>query len=247
MTRNTISELHGVWGFSSSDVFSTGWSGTIVRYMPPIITSVSLDHGDQGATLDVIITGTNFTGASEVRFGAGIATNSFTVLSSDQIAVNITIVAGATPGVRDISVTTPGGTSELSDTFTIKQALPIITSVSPNQGNQGATIDIIVNGSNLNRVSALSFSSGVAIDSFTNRSSTQIAARITIDENATPGARDVLVDTPGGTSTLGGGFTVKERPLGTFFIALTWLGIALAVVLLGFILNILRRKRAAGL
>ncbi len=182
-----------------------------------------------------------------MRFGAGIATNSFTVLNSNEITANITIIASATTGARNISVITPGGSSALSDNFTIIQALPIITSVSPNRGSQGATLDVIINKGKLNEVRAVSFGTGVTINGFTNRSSTQIAVEITIDINAITEARDILVTKPGGTSILSGSFTVKGNPLSTFFIALIWVGIALSVVLLGIILNILRRKRAAKL
>ena len=46
----------------------------------PTVTSVSPNSGTQGQTLTtVIITGTDFTNASAVSFGAGITVNSFTV------------------------------------------------------------------------------------------------------------------------------------------------------------------------
>jgi hypothetical protein len=161
--------------------------------------------------------------------------------------VNFTVVAGATTGARNISVTTPGGTSTLSDSFIVKQALPIITSVSPGQGSRGETLDVIISGSNLNGVSAISFGSEVAVSSFTSLSPTQVATRITIDRNATAAVRDVSITTTGGTSTFSGSFNVKEEPLGTFFVALIWVGIALVVVLLGFILKILRHEKASSL
>ncbi len=203
MNRNTIDELHAVWGFSSADVFTVGWSGTILQYIPPIITSISQDHGDQGATLNIIITGTNFTGASEVLFGKSIAVNSFTVLSSSQITANITIVAGAAPGTRDVTVTTPSGSFTSSNCFTVKQALPVIESISPDNGSQGATLRVIITGRNLNGVTSVSMGAGVIIQSFTNLSPTQLKVNVVIDEKAVPGMRDVSVTTSGGISTLG--------------------------------------------
>ncbi|GAI53247.1 unnamed protein product, partial [marine sediment metagenome] len=86
---------------------------------PPTVTSVSPDSGEQGATLEVTIGGTNFTGATAVSFGTGITVNSFTVVSATQITASISISATATLGLRDVSVTTPGGTGTLTDGFTV--------------------------------------------------------------------------------------------------------------------------------
>jgi hypothetical protein len=87
----------------------------------PTITSITPDHGNQGETLDVIITGTNFAGATGVSFGAGITVNSFNVDFSTQITANISINADAATGARDISVTTLGGTDILVDGFTVEK------------------------------------------------------------------------------------------------------------------------------
>jgi len=86
----------------------------------PSVISVNPATGDQGETLDVTITGTYFSG-TEVSFGEGITTNSFTVDSETQITANITIDDDAIVGTRDVSVTTAGGTGTLIDAFTVEQ------------------------------------------------------------------------------------------------------------------------------
>jgi hypothetical protein len=210
MNRNTINKLCAVWGFSSYDVFATGWSGTIARYLPPIITSISNNYGDQGVTLNVNISGRNLTGASEVRFGTGIAVNSFTVLNSNQLTANITIVTGADLGARDVSVTTPGGNFTLPDSFTVNQALPIITSISPDQDIQGATLNVTITGTNLAGASEVRFGTGIVVNSFTVLSSNQMTVSIIIVADTATGARDVSVTTTGGSFTLLNGFTVNQ-------------------------------------
>ena len=85
----------------------------------PTVTAVDPDQGYQGQTLDVTITGTNLNTAASVSFGAGITVNSFTVDSNTQITASISIASGATPGARDVSVTTLGGTDTLDDGFTV--------------------------------------------------------------------------------------------------------------------------------
>ncbi|MCX6009282.1 MAG: VCBS repeat-containing protein [Chloroflexi bacterium] len=98
---------------------------------PPTVTGVNPTSGVQGQTLAVTVTGTNFTGATAVSFGAGITVNSFTVNSATQITANITIDAGAAPGARDVSVTTPGGTGTLTGGFTVTAAPPPSPPPSP--------------------------------------------------------------------------------------------------------------------
>jgi outer membrane protein assembly factor BamB len=91
-------------------------------YVPPAtaVTSINPDHGIQGQTLDnVIITGANFTGATRLSFGDGITINSFRVVNSRQIGVNITITPGAAAGPRDVMVTSPTGTGRLNGGFTV--------------------------------------------------------------------------------------------------------------------------------
>ncbi len=47
-----------------------------------MINGLSIDNANQGATLNITISGANFTGATMVHFGAGISVNSFNVLGS---------------------------------------------------------------------------------------------------------------------------------------------------------------------
>ena len=87
----------------------------------PVINSVTPDNGEQGQTIAVIITGTGLTDVVAINFGAGIMVNGFTVDFDTQITASITIAAGASIGTRNVSVTTPGGTSTLNNGFTVNQ------------------------------------------------------------------------------------------------------------------------------
>jgi hypothetical protein len=83
----------------------------------------------------VTITGTNFTGTTEVAFG-GVKATSFTVVSS----TSITAVYNA--GSGNISVATPYGTAKNKEFF----SPPKIASVSPIRNKPGATVTL--SGSN---------------------------------------------------------------------------------------------------
>jgi hypothetical protein len=210
MNRNTLNNLRAVWGSSSSDVFIAGGSGVLLRYMPPVINTINPGQGYQGATLEVMITGLNLNGVSEVNFGPGIAVNSFTEINSNQLTSNITIVTGAGIGVRNVSVTTRGGSFTLPNVFTVNRFLPIITSISPDMDRQGATLNVTITGSNLVGASELRLGTGISVNSFTALSSNQITANISLAADAPTGTKDVSVTTPGGSFTLPGSFTLKQ-------------------------------------
>ena len=178
----------------------------------PTVTSINSNRGTQGQTLQIIITGTNLTGATAVCFGAGITVNSFTVNSAAQITANITIDQSAVAGARDISVTTPGGTATLTGGFTVNASAPTATAVTPAGGNQGqCPMTVVITGGNLTGATAVSFGTGITVSGLTVNSATQITATICIDANATPGAYNISVTTPGGTATLTGGFIVVQQ------------------------------------
>lgn len=222
-------------------------NGFSVKQALPIITSVNPDQGSQGATLNVTINGANFNGTSEVRLGADIAVHSFNVLNSNEITANITIVASAAIGAREAIVTTPGGSSALPNGFTVTQSLPVIASVNPNEGSQDTTISVIISGSNFNGTTAVSFGNDITVEGFNNLSPTQLKVNIVIDKDATTGARDITITTPGGSSVLGNGFNIKQGALGSLMLALIWTGIGIIIVLFIIVINLLRRRRGAGL
>jgi uncharacterized protein YjbI with pentapeptide repeats len=186
--------------------------------LPPTVTSVVPNQGAQNATLTgVLINGTNLWGASLVTFSGTLVTASaVTVVSATQITATITIGAGAVVGPRDVTVTTPGGTSApLAGGFTVTAPLPTVTSLVPNQGVRGATLTgVQINGTNLTGALAVTFTgAGVDASAVTVVSATRITATITITSSAALGARNVTVTATAGTSTaLVGGFTVIAEP-----------------------------------
>ena len=90
----------------------------------PIVTGLSPATGPPAGGQSITITGTNFTGATAVKFGTTAAT--FTVVNATTITA--TIPAGSA-GMVDVTVTTPGGTSAVSaaDQFAYAAALSVPT------------------------------------------------------------------------------------------------------------------------
>jgi hypothetical protein len=162
----------------------------------PTVSSFNPTSGAVGAT--VTITGTNFTGASSVKFSGTSA--AFTVGSSTQITA--TVPAGATTG--PIEITTAGGTATSSSSFTVNASTPAptISSFSPGTGRVGTTVTIT--GTNLNGATFVRFNGTAA--TFTVVSATSVQA--TVPSGATTGK--ITVTTPGGTATSSQTFKVRH-------------------------------------
>ena len=82
-------------------------SSLLTTYAIPSIAAISTNNGPLSGGSPIIITGSNFTAATTVNFGA-TPVDSFTVNSSSQIS---TVVPAGALGTVDITVTTPGGVS----------------------------------------------------------------------------------------------------------------------------------------
>ncbi|MFE6072931.1 IPT/TIG domain-containing protein [Paenibacillus sp. NPDC057886] len=165
----------------------------LVDAIPPTILSVSPTSGPTTGGTTVTLTGTKFSGATAVMFGATAAT-SFTINS--ETSITATAPAGSA-GTVDVTVKRRSGTSTTSaaDQYTYIAA-PTITSVSPKSGTTFGGTTVTLTGTNLTDATAVKFGA-TAATSYTVNSATQITA---IAPAGSAGTVDVTVTTPGGTS-----------------------------------------------
>lgn len=94
--------------------------GFIVYRLPPGVIGINPAYGETGQTLDVVISGVNFTGTTGVDFGPGIRVYSFTIDSDMQITANITILDGAQGGLHDVRITTAVGSVDFPNGFDLR-------------------------------------------------------------------------------------------------------------------------------
>jgi serine/threonine protein kinase len=156
----------------------------------PVVTGISPASGPTAGGTSVSITGTNLSGATGVSFGG--ADGSITADSG----TNITATSPAGSGTVNITVTTSGGTSEITsaDKFTYVVPAPTVTGIRPDSGSYGTTVDIL--GTNLSGATSVSFGGvGVTISS---DSSTEVV--VTAPEGK--GTVNITVTTAGGTSAI---------------------------------------------
>ncbi|WP_324199149.1 IPT/TIG domain-containing protein [Nocardia amamiensis] len=182
----------GTAGAVTVTVTTAGGTSNSVGYTyvaAPTLTSVVPNSGPVAGGNTVTLTGTGFTGASAVKFGATPAA-SFTVISGTQITA---VVPAGTAGQATVTVTTAGGTSN-GVVYTYLPA-PTLVELSPNHGHAAGGNMITLTGTRFTGATAVRFGTTPAT-AFTVTSDTRIRATVP----AGTGVRAVTVTTPGGTS-----------------------------------------------
>jgi hypothetical protein len=168
-------------------------SGNNPSTTPPLVSGITPTSGPAAGGTSVTLTGSGFTGATSVSFGA-TADATFTVDSDTQITA--TSPAGSS-GTVDVTVTTAGGTSVTSsnDLFTYIP-FPVVSSVTPPSGSANGGTTVTITGSGFTGATSVSFGSTT-----TSNFRVDTDAQITVVSPAgSSGTVDVTVTTAGGTS-----------------------------------------------
>ncbi len=163
---------------------------TFLSIPVPAIHSFTPLSAQSGQT--VTLQGSNFTGASSVRFG-GVAAASFSVQSANTLTA---VVGSGASGT--VTVTTPGGTASRAGFAFFSSQTPSISSFSPTSAMRGRSV--LISGNHFSGTSAVHFG-GVPAASFTVLSPTTLIA--IVGQGA---SGDIQVTTPAG-STSRAGFT----------------------------------------
>jgi hypothetical protein len=181
---------------SSSSPAISQLTGTVIATVPaPAVTGLTPAQGPTVGNTAVTISGSGFTGATQVLFGRAPAAQ-FTVTSDSQISAVSTF---GTHGPVDVTVQTPGGTSVTgsSDQFTYLSPATM-TSVSPTSGLTSGGTAVTISGSGFTGTTGVCFGS-----SCLGQSSFSVSGdgtQITATAPSGSASVDVTVNGPGGTS-----------------------------------------------
>jgi hypothetical protein len=181
-------------------VSGTSNAVTFTVVLPPVPTLVSIapNSGVRGTAVPVTLTGTNFTamGTKIVVSGSGVTVSNLTVVNDTAVTATFTIAVSAATTARNVTVTTPGGTSNIQ-TFTVLG--PTLSSVTPNPVTHGAGILLTLTGTNLAGATAVTVSGTGNSCTVSASTSTTVNTTCTL----TAGADTVKVTTPiGATGTI---------------------------------------------
>ncbi|MCG8607193.1 IPT/TIG domain-containing protein, partial [bacterium] len=176
---------------------STASADSFAVLYPPIVTSFSPLLGVSGT--EVTISGSKFTGTSEIRVN-GTAVSNFIINSDNQVTA--TIASGTTTG--KIAITNTDGTGLSSDDFVVIQP-PTVTSFDPPLGPEGTEVTII--GANFTDATEVSFDT-VQASVFTIDSDSQIRATVANGTSTGP----ISVNNVAGTGQSTTNFSVTAPP-----------------------------------
>ena len=190
-------------------------AGFTVTATPPLLTSMVPASGHQGQAVSSTITGlyTHWVqGQTQVDLGTGVTVNSVTVQNATSLTVQLTVDVNATPGIRNLTVTSGSEVVSASNVFTVNAGIPVIQSLAPVMGQLGQTLPVTITGQFTHFVqgtSQVSFGSGITVNSATVASSTTLTAQISIAPGAALGVRTVTVTTGTEVASLNNGFSVE--------------------------------------
>lgn len=195
---NSDSQISAIASANTLGEVTVTTPGGTASFVFPTISSFT--PASQSKDGQVIITGTKFTGATNVSFGN--VPGSFVVNSDTQITA--TVGNGAS---GDVKVTIPGGNSASLSGFTFLPA-PTITGFSPTSSAQGGTVTI--NGNGFTGATSVTFG-GVPASGFTVNNATQITATV---GNGASGS--ISVTTPIGAGTRAGFIFIPAPTITSF-------------------------------
>ena len=182
-----------------ADVVITFPAGTadagIFTYVPPTIDSVVPDSGPNTGGTTVTITGSGFTGATDVTFGGVPGTD----LVVDPSGTSLTVVTPPGPvGPVDVVVVLPGDDAVAPDGFTYVVAPPTASSIDPDSGPQSGGQTVTITGSGfVPNGTSVTFDGVPATDVVVDPSGTSLTA---VTPPGAVGPADVVVTTDGGST-----------------------------------------------
>ena len=201
----------GVKNFSVTTPIGTTNTVTFT-VVGPTLTSIAPTSGLRGTSVPVTLTGTNLTGATAVNApgSPNITVTNFAAVNGTTVTATLNVAAATALGPHNITVSTPGGTSN-AVTFTVVG--PTLTSISPTSGIRGTTVPVTLTGTNLagaTGLTGLGTGVSVAAGTFHVVSSTSVTATLNIATGtAAPlGARSIAVVTASNGTSNTGTFTV---------------------------------------
>jgi IPT/TIG domain len=199
----TAAQTAGVASLNAELTQCQAWLTAITALLPPgapTITTVAPATGAAAGGTAVTLTGTNFTGATQVRFGSAAATN--VVVAS---ATSITCTTPAGSGAVGVTVVAPGGEGYKASAFTYALPPAQIALVTPNDGSIAGGDAVVIVGAGFTGATGVTFG-GTAGTGFSVMSATTI--NVTTPAHAA-GAVNVVVQSPNGNGTQNNGFTYE--------------------------------------
>lgn len=161
------------------------------------------------ANQTITITGTNFIGVTEIKFGTSAAV--IVAEAPNGTWVTCKPAAVTASAVVPISVTAVGGTSTLTAAFTFLK-VPTVTKVTPAFGSTLGGDALVITGTDLLTATSVTLGGVVTAIDANTMTVTNTSISLTTPANGAASSTDAAATTLGGTGTKTGGFTYVIAP-----------------------------------
>jgi hypothetical protein len=167
---------------------------------PPTLDEPTIASAAPGAAVNVTVTGTQLINPTIAVEGGDVVVSNVTSADPTSLTATFNVSPAAPLGPRVVTITTPGGVS--TATFLVGHPVPTITSITPEVGARGSSVNVMLKGSGfvVGTTSIGALPSGITIRDTMVLSFTRLAATFDVASAAALGDRDISVTTPGGTS-----------------------------------------------
>ncbi len=188
--------------YTGSRAYSWTINGATLAMSP---ASGALPSATMGTAYTQTFTASNGVSPYSYSVFSGALPAGLTLSSNGVLSGTPTVFGAFSFAIRASDSATGSGPYTVLNNYTlnIAQAVPVVTSISPDNGTTAGGTTVIITGTNFQNASAVTFG-GTAATAYNVDSPTQITA--TTPAHAA-GAVNVAVTTPGGSGTLAGGFT----------------------------------------
>jgi sugar lactone lactonase YvrE len=166
----------------------------------PTLFGISVNVGFQGTSMNVTLTGANFTGETTIDEIPGVTISNVQVVNSNVITAAFSIDPSTSPGSRRVTVTGPDGTSEAA-LFTVTAfTIPSVAGISPVRGATGESVAVTLTGSSFMSGMTIDPGAGIRVSTISVLNPTLASATFAIDSDAIVGGRLITVSTNLGIS-----------------------------------------------
>jgi len=173
---------------------------TTVSGPEPVISGITPNYGTNSTSVTISnLAGRNFQPGATVKLfdATGLVFIASGVQATDTKITCIINLNGASSGKADIVVTNPDGQSAtLTDGFTVNEPGPVVSSVTPDEGMIGQTLDLSITGKNFKDPSLVFFTKGTAeiqAENVKRNSATQITCVFRIPNGTATGPWGITI------------------------------------------------------
>jgi GT2 family glycosyltransferase len=172
---------------------------------PPHIDSINPDNGNQGDTVDVVLSG-SFKGGGTINSIPGIGVEDQDFVDQTTIDGTFAIASNAAVGGVSVTVTNESGVMSNAVTFTINAGPPNVQSVDPDNACVGTAGNMTITGSGFTGATVTS-GDGLDLSNVTVQGDSSITANYSVEDLATPGPIEIIVQSDYGSDS--GDFTIN--------------------------------------